>query len=155
MRCAPLYPVLGLESEVRSVEGRLSVRSWLETRSDGCQAHKTHVNTERPMIPFTRSLHPNVAPFCVYSWLLPLSQFCRPHYFSQRSTVFFLHSHQTAWDSLRCLSKFATLSRASNISNFSAAIISPLTWSTSEAHGTFGVGSRIVRRARASYTLYV
>src|SRR5487761_1569972 len=96
MQCAPLYPALGLESEVRSVEGPLSVRSsWLEMRNDGCQVHKTHVNTERPMFSLYDTIYPcryppNVTPFlCLQlatAAFSPLSQPCRPHYFFQRST---------------------------------------------------------------------
>ena len=65
MQCGRLYPAL--ESEVRSVEGPLSVRShWRETRNVGCQAHKTHVNAEWSLllVLFTRVVTiPNVTPF--------------------------------------------------------------------------------------------
>lgn len=79
------------------------------------------------------------------------------------STIFLLrereplhwYCHHPVWDSLRCLSRFPNLSRDSIISNLSAAIMSPLTWSMSVTHGTLGVGSRIVRRVRVNYIIRV
>jgi len=112
------------------------------------------MNTERPncvlfscmicRLPVSLPTRMSTPFVFIAGWLLPPSH--RWHSSVRVITLFlkinkFSSAYHTAWDSLRCLSKFATLSRDSNISNFSAAIISPLTWSTSEAHGTFGVGS--------------
>jgi len=66
--------------------------------------------------------------------------------------------HHAAWESLRCFSKFGTLlsSRGSIMrSSFSAAITSPLTWSSNVVHGAFCIGSRIIRSVRANCVVRV